>query len=1396
MPRKARIHLVPLHSSLVNLPMSMYGPLVERDVRPQSLAVHLKLVSSRQREEVPNVEAYVGWTGMGATSSLVHSSKSQVDGVSDTIEIDPQYAQGLGFGQHDVVEVGLLYDLPFAKSVGTEPLTSDDWEIIEIHASHVESILLSQVRVAKIGQEIDVWVLGRTRVRLRVVSLDPPSKRDAQLLTTSTEVAIKPKAHPKAPTGKHPNGMATPSDVPSQKPPMQTKQKDQPMFLMRVIPKRLLPITIPEDSGPEVVTYISPQTFDRLRSLANKNDNKCLVGKLVKLDPPADPSAPAPPVPSAPTPTTRVLNPGGKGKDEEETGDTKAVRKVYISRLNGVLEGHLFIPLPHENIEEWDVVCLMTEPDNANDKSRPLLPEVDTVVTSTVQQQDLSLAGVDDILNDCLSFCRTTFIAHSLTNDVRGAPGILITGRAGSGKTSISQTVARVLQEDQKTLTYIHYVDVSRYSEKPVSTIYGMFKYWFQKVAWHRPAVLILDNLDQLLSAEVEHRNSFRSRQLTELFIHIFSPAARSFAHNFRGILLFATATSKNSLHTLISSSHIFQEVINIPPPSKQARRDILAKVVNERLLVAQDIKEDPESPLNFTALSVQTEGYTVMDLRDIVSRAFHQTAVRLAGGSLPNYLTADDFAKAQIDFVPLSLRDIPLQKSDVVWADIGGLYETRRTLRETLEWPAKYGPIFAQSPLRLRSGLLLYGFPGCGKTLLASAVAKECGLHFISVKGPELLNKYIGASERSVRDLFERAVAAKPCVLFFDEFDSIAPKRGHDSTGVTDRVVNQLLTQMDGAEGLDGVYVLAATSRPDLIDPALLRPGRLDKALICDMPNREERTDILKAISRKVSMSSEIDLEEIAAATEGYSGADLQALLYNAHLAVVHDSIDVESSLGQSIRMNEEIAIEYVAFGPAANTVKSKEEEMALQTRLRQIRKSKQPVTSKTNIKKTIKMHEIKGEHIRKVLETARPSVSPEERQRLGQIYEAFVSNRSGDLPLPPDNQPVSKIMADYHGPGTDVLAINRIESLVGSFLEKLTLQSSQLTQVSRNKGSEGENSGAGILRNKIRLELVNRTKRASTKCLIYPRKAAGGSARSFAQLFRMLDLSHEAVIADEPMTKRELFYRDVALFKSQRVVDQLLDDVTASFLIERRDMNIRASPKGLVCGEGLTICLRDGDEIRANAAGGTLIPVIEDVRLYSVTGDVRWILVVEKEAVFNTLCHLCLVNNPTLPGKGLLITGKGYPDMATRHLVNYLSRTLPLSVPILALVDGDPYGLDILSVYKYGSQSLQHENAKLSADRVEGLGIWTTDMQELGINLSSMLPMTTVDERKAFAMLRRVIPKKWKKELMRMIYTRRKAEIEILTMRLDASGRIGHSSFILYLAQRITHAIRRLES
>jgi len=270
---------------------------------------------------------------------------------------------------------------------------------------------------------------------------------------------------------------------------------------------------------------------------------------------------------------------------------------------------------------------------------------------------------------------------------------------------------------------------------------------------------------------------------------------------------------------------------------------------------------------------------------------------------------------------------------------------------------------------------------------------------------------------QKSVRDIFDRASAAKPCVLFFDEFDSIAPKRGHDSTGVTDRVVNQMLTQMDGAEGLEGVYVLAATSRPDLIDSALLRPGRLDKSLLCDLPGLEDRKDILIAVSRKLTLAPSVDFDELAHMTEGFSGADLQALVYNAHLEVVHATIDAEKAVsdsrgdvevgGRSVGAGQSgnVPVKYVVLGAGKNAAKgaSKADEAKVQQRLQQIRASKSGTTADNKAVVTPKKHEIAQEHLLKVLKTTRPSVSLEERARLRRIYQGFLSDRgSGEKTFP----------------------------------------------------------------------------------------------------------------------------------------------------------------------------------------------------------------------------------------------------------------------------------------------------------------------------------------------------------------------------------------------------------
>ena len=390
---------------------------------------------------------------------------------------------------------------------------------------------------------------------------------------------------------------------------------------------------------------------------------------------------------------------------------------------------------------------------------------------------------------------------------------------------------------------------------------------------------------------------------------------------------------------------------------------------------------------------------------------------------------------EAQEGFVPSSLRGVALNvSSNTSWEDVGGLESVKLNLRETIEWPTRYGFLFKNSPIRHRSGILLFGPSGCGKTLMANAIAKECGLNFISVKGPELLNKYIGQSEQSVRDVFSRAQSASPCVLFFDEFDSIAPRRGHDNTGVTDRVVNQFLTELDGVEGLEGVYVLAATSRPDLIDPALLRPGRLDKSYYIGYPDASEREMILRSLSRKMNLSDDIQLSQIATWAENCTGADLQALLYNSQLLAIHERLDQvkerrnaeAASLPNPSSDRLLLVLRYSDFraGPdsspssssisdgAAGTVSVLPSQGAMSVASRDVilkkldsiqhsliedRQQQQSAASQSR--------ESQGEviitmaHIKKAFAQLTPSSSPSEKRRNEQVYANFLSSRGTDF-------------------------------------------------------------------------------------------------------------------------------------------------------------------------------------------------------------------------------------------------------------------------------------------------------------------------------------------------------------------------------------------------------------
>jgi peroxin-1 len=270
-------------------------------------------------------------------------------------------------------------------------------------------------------------------------------------------------------------------------------------------------------------------------------------------------------------------------------------------------------------------------------------------------------------------------------------------------------------------------------------------------------------------------------------------------------ILFIATGTDFKALDKSIKNSFIFARNIHLNSPDSQQRVEIINYLVDSTSDVSSSITE-----CEFNDLGYITDGYSVLDLKNVFQRALQTCAINSErqDGILKPLFT--DFKEAIQDYKPISLIKAKTEDSKHLWDDIGGLQNIKKTIIETLQWPTLYPTLFANVPIRLRSGILLYGYPGCGKTILAGSAAKKCGLNLISIKGPELLNKYIGASEQSIRDLFERAKSCRPCLLFLDEFDSIAPRRGQDNTGVTDRVVNQLLTELDGAEGLTGVYFVA----------------------------------------------------------------------------------------------------------------------------------------------------------------------------------------------------------------------------------------------------------------------------------------------------------------------------------------------------------------------------------------------------------------------------------------------------------------------------------------------------------------------------------------------------------------------------------------------------------
>ena len=980
------VSVVGSRDNFVLLPPSVVQSLYDAPQPASTLVLRLQWPAAAAADGgATHTTAFVSWAG-GASAG---------EGV---LAVPAELARGCELGEGQAVDAVALQaeEAPAATQVFVAPATADDWEVVELHREALELMLLNQVNVASAGAAFAVWpgasdACARLRVRRTV-----PEAACVRLVRDVTEVVVAPleRAAPRAaaeraPTLRRRGARAWLRAAPAPRSTALHAARarvsagamrelgiaDGALCELRASGRRGCGQRRLQDAGRRrqptsartfALAFADAGCPAGVLSLTRAQRRQMAAASLTRVqicriesDEPAVAER---------TLTVRQVT---WGRRNPRPLPPQSVRNAFLSWLAAPSEAVL-VPVTHGSIvtlaadgQELDVILTFgTWRSEGADPEAPAavdtpsaggihwlarggdeapIVEVGSLLELAGNDDEHSrprsdaLVGVADERDAIRSFVRAVLFGTQVRAQLSLPPpgGLLVHGMSGVGKSALVSSVAREFQSNIRSLVYTVTLDANDFVGAKASVVKAVWTNAWQDATDHSPAILVLDNLDKLMAADTGEdsasaENSSRGQFIAEL---MFSQQATSMSST-KPVVLIACCSRQDSLSPSLRQPGTFDQEMVLQLPSATSRAELLHKLLLDRncALASSSIAEQVVSA---------TESFSFNDLQRVVERAVHAASAAkpskadAASGRLS--IAQRNFDQALANFTPASLAGVSLvKKNGSSWHTIGGMSDAHSILLDTFAFATKYPQLSSAAPIRLKSGALLYGPPGCGKTLLGSAIAAESGMNLISVKGPELLNKYIGASEQAVRQKFADARAAAPCIIFLDEFESIAPCRGADSTGVTDRVVNALLTELDGVEECRGVYTLAATSRPDLIDAALLRPGRLDTLIHCDLPDENDRRAILEVASAGLNLD-QVEWGGVAAATEGFTGADLHAVLGNAQLKSIHASTEAAGGDAMSMKVTQAM--------------------------------------------------------VEEALKESRPSVSASERSRLGAIYGQFTS-------------------------------------------------------------------------------------------------------------------------------------------------------------------------------------------------------------------------------------------------------------------------------------------------------------------------------------------------------------------------------------------------------------------